>query len=199
MPWSKLDIINLAMNKLNKSSVDDLVNAGVFAESASRVYDMLYPSKISGFSWRFATKTVRMSVLVTPPPIARWSYALQLPSDYLAAVRTYPRMDFQIFEDQMWTNNNIVDLEYRFIPDETHLPAYFIDYFVLVLASWFANAVCEDDNLAKSLLAEAQDQLGQSLFTDSQSHPISPIQNNPIIQSRYSGWDTWDIPGNPQP
>ena len=196
MPWSKLDIINLAMNKLNKSSVNDLVNSGEFADSASRGYDLLYPSKISGFSWRFATKTVRMSVLVAPPPIDRWTYQLQLPSDYLAAVKTYPVMDFQIFEDKMWANNNIVDLEYRFIPDETQLPAYFVDYFVLVLAAWFADAVAENDALSKSLNSQAQDQLGQSLFTDSQSHPISAIGNNPVIQARYMGWGDYDRPPN---
>lgn len=192
--WSKLDICNLAFNVLNKNSVDDLVNAGEFADSASRAFDLLYPSTISGKSWRFATKIQQLSVLLTPPPIANWSYVLQLPSDYLAAVRTFPKMTFQIYQDKMYANNNIVDLEYRYLPDPTHCPAYFVHYLALIIAAWFADAVAENDALAQRLEAKAQIQLDEALFTDSQSHPIPAMGNNPIVMSRYGWYDDWDRP-----
>ncbi len=199
--WDKLGIINLAFNKLNKSSVNDLVNSGVFADSASRGFDLLYPSVIASKSWRFATKIQLLDVLVEPPPISRWKYQLQIPSDYLAAVRTYPVIDFQIYENNvMYTNNNIVDLEYRFLPDPTRLPAYFVHYFCIIIAAWYADTVAENEKLASKLLSEAQDQLGEALFTDSQSHPIHAMGNNPLIQARTGGWyGNYDIPGNPQP
>lgn len=201
MTWSKLDICNLAFNVLNKNAVDDLTNSGEFANSASRAFDMLYPSTISSKSWRFATKIQQLNVLVTPPPISRWQYMLQLPSDYLSAVRTYPVIDFQIYEDKMYTNNNIVDLEYRFLPDVTTLPAYFVHYFSILIAAWFADAVAENDTLAQKLEAKAMAQLGEALFTDSQSHPIHAMGNNPLIKARYGGWYGYgyDVPGNPQP
>jgi hypothetical protein len=194
MPWSKLDVCNLTFNILNKNSVDDLVNSGEFADSASRAFDLLFPSAISGKSWRFATKIQQLSVLVSPPPIARWSYVLQLPSDYLAAVRTYPAMGFQIFQDKMYANNNIVDLEYRFMPDITHCPVYFIHYLAILMAAWFADAVAEDDNLSKKLMNDAMNQLGEALFTDSQSHPIDAMGLNPMVQARYNGWWDYDRP-----
>jgi hypothetical protein len=193
MTWSKLNICNLAFNKLNKKSVASLANSGEFSDSAEAAFDMLYPSAISGKSWRFATKIATLNVLVAPPPIDWWTYQLQLPSDYLAVVRTYPRMDFQIYENNvMYANNNIVQLEYRFLPDVTRLPAYFVNWFVIELAAWFANAVCEDDNLAKSLRQEALTMLGEALFNDSQSHPIPAMMNNPLIQCRSGLWYQWD-------
>lgn len=197
--WDKLEIINLAFNKLNKSSVNDLVNSGVFADSASRGFDLLYPSVISSKSWRFATKIQLLNVLITPPPIARWKYQLQIPSDYLSAVRTYPVIDYQIYENQrMYTNCREVSLEYKCLPDPTKLPAYFVHYFSLILAAWYADTVAEDEKLASKLSGEAQDQLGEALFTDSQSHPIHAMGLNPVIQARWGGWyANDDLPGNP--
>jgi hypothetical protein len=187
MPWSKLDTINIAFNVLNKASVQDVVNSGVFADSASRGFDLLYPTSISGKSWRFATKTQELNVLVDPPPISFWTYQMQLPSDYLAAVRTWYPIDYQIYGDRMYTNSNTVTLEYRYLPEITACPAYFINYFSLFLASWLANAVAENDTLASKLQAMMLDALNEALFTDSQSHPSPGIINNPIIRAR-NGW-----------
>lgn len=196
--WDKLGIINLAFNKLNKNAVNDLTNSGEFANSASRGFDLLYPSTISGKSWRFASKIQLLNVLIAPPPISRWRYQLQIPSDYLAAIRTYPTIDFQIYENQiMYTNTRVVSLEYRCLPDPTKLPPYFVHYFAIVLAAWYADTVANDEKLAAKLLGEAQDQLGEALFTDSQSHPIHAMGLNPLVQARYGGWYGNDIPGDP--
>lgn len=193
MPWSKLDICNLAFNVLNKASVEQLADSGEFSDSASRAFDLLLPAELSVQSWRFATKIQQLSVLVEAPPIEWWRYQLQLPSDYLAAVRIYPSFDFQIFEDKMYCNYNNIMLEYRYQVDPTYLPAYFVHYFAIKLAAWFANAVAEDSNLAGRLEANANFELQKALFTDSQSHPIPAMRRNPIIAVRgnyysYGGW-----------
>lgn len=189
MAWSELDILNLALNKLNKKAVSSVAGAGVFADSAQRAFDLLYPSIISGMSWRFATTIQQLSVLTETPPIDWWHYVLRLPSDYLAAVRTYPKIDFQIYKDEkIYTNVQDVKLEYRFLPEVTRLPAYFVHYLALRIAAWFADAVCEDAKLSAKLEAEALTQLGQALFTDAQSHPTRAMNNNPIIEVRNDGW-----------
>ncbi len=193
MPWSKEDIINLSFNVLNKASVNTLSDAGEFADSASRAYDLLMPAELSVQSWRFATKVQQLSVLVAPPPLTWWKYQLQLPADYLAAVRIFPKFDFQIYEDKIYCNYNDIILEYRYHPNATFLPAYYVHYFAIKLAAWFADAVCEDDTLAKSLEARASFELQKALFTDSQSHPIPAMTNNPIISVRgnyysFGGW-----------
>ncbi len=196
MPWSKLDIINLAFNKLNKRSVNAVADSGEFADSANRAFDMLYPSEISGFSWRFATRIQQLSVLVAPPILTRWQYQLQLPANYLAVVRTYPRTDFQIYEENViFCNRNDVLLEYRFLPQVTRLPAYFVHFFCILLASWFADAVANNDDLSKKLLAEADYERGKALFTDSQSHPISAMVSQPLIDVRGGG-GTWGFDGS---
>jgi len=190
MTWSKLDIINLAFNVLNKSSVNTLSDSGEFSDSADRAFDMLLPAELAVQSWRFATKVQQLSVLVAPPDLARWTYQLQLPADYLAAVQIFPRIGYQIYKDKVYCNHNNVVLEYRYVPKTTDLPAYFVHYFVLKLAAWFANAVANDDNLAKGIEGKANFELQKALFTDSQSHPIPAMGNNPITQVR-GGWGDW--------
>ena len=184
MPWSKLDIINLAFNVLNKSSVNSVSSAGEFSDAADRAYDMLMPAEIAIQSWRFATKIQGLNLLVDPAPLSWWRYQLQLPSDYLAAVRTYPRFDFQIFGDKIYANAKDIKLEYRYVPNPTALPAYFVHYFVLKLAAWFADAVAQDDNLSRSLEAKSIMELQKALFCDSQSHPTPSMANNPIVGVR---------------
>jgi hypothetical protein len=190
MTWSKQDIINLSFNVLNKSSVNTLEDSGEFSDSANRAFDMLLPAELSVQSWRFATKVQQLSVLVDAPPLQRWTYQLQLPADYLSAIQIFPRVGYQIYEDKMYCNHNAVILEYRFVPHPTALPSYFVHYFVLKLASWFANAVANDDNLARSIEAKCNFELQKALFTDSQSHPIPAMGNNPITQVR-GGWGDW--------
>ena len=196
MPWSELDIVNLAFNKLNKASVASFADAGEFAAAAEKTFELLYPSAIAGKSWRFATKLQQLSVLITPPIIDNWTYAMQLPADYLAAVRTWPVMDYQIYQSQLYANNNIVTLEYRYLVNVTHLPVYFVHYLAVLIAAWFADTVANDEKLSSKLAAEAQIQLGEALFTDSQSHPIPAMNLNPLIQARHGNWAGWDRPPN---
>lgn len=188
MSWSKLDIFNLALNKLNKKSVNAFASAGEFADSGERGIDLLYSSEISGFPWRFATKVQQLSVLVDEPLLENWRYQLQLPSDYLAAVRTYPRVDFQIYQTVMYCNINDLILEYRYLPNYTALPSYFVRYFVILLASWYADSVANNDSLSKKLLDEADGARGQALFVDSQSHPTPSIISAPLLSVRNGGW-----------
>ena len=199
MAWSELDIVNIALNILNKKSVDSLSEAGEFADSASRAFDILYPSEIAGFSWRFATKIVQLSQQVDAPPIQNWNYIYLLPSDYLATVRLYPASDFQIYsERQLYSNINSLQMEYRFLPLVTHLPSYFVNYFAMVLAQRFANSVAADGSLSDQLEKKVVDMRGQALFIDSQNHPTPSIVSKPLINARSNGtyWENSYLNGN---
>ena len=194
LSWSKLDTINLAFSLLNKASVSDLTDSGVFSDSASRIFDLLFQEGIQSKAWRFAVTTQQLDVLPTPPPIQWWTYQLQLPSDYLAMVRTYPPINFQIYEDNIiYTNNNNVMIEYRRMPDITKCPAYFIKWFAAEIAAWYAHSVADDDKLAEKLKADALSCLGEALFVDSQSHPTPAMYNNPLIQARGQLWYDYDL------
>ncbi len=191
MAWSKLDMINLAMNALGKKSVNDLLDSGEFSDSVSRAFDVLYPFEIAHYDWRFATKIQALSLTLDTPLDPYFAYAYNLPSDYLANRRLLPLCAFQIYEGQLWTNCNNLLMEYRFLPDPTQCPAYFANYFSLVLANRFALTVAEDSNLAKNMKADLILAKATAMFTDGQSRPTTPLFRNPVLDARFDyhvGW-----------
>ena len=198
MAWSKLSIINFAFNILNKKSVTDLENSGEFAQVASTNFDLLYESEISGFSWRFATKIQPLTLLLSNPPIDRWRYIYELPSDYLANIRMHPESDFQIYsQNTLFSNTNNLQMEYRYLPDVTKLPAYFVTYFSILLAKRFALAVADSTSLASYLEKDLISARSQALFIDSQSHPSKQMTNNPVIGARFGGvYNDYGYEGN---
>lgn len=198
MTWSKLDIFNLAANLLNKYSVNSFALSGDFSDSAERMIEILYPKVIEEGSWRFASKIQQLSVLVDPPPIADWwNYQLQLPSDWLATIRTYPRVPFQIYEDVIYCNSNVVYMEYRFLPDYTKIPASFAYYLAALLAQNFALSVADKDTRFSALNQVVEKALMSALFVDSQSHPTPSIVSRPLINVRgYGAPDTYEYGSN---
>ncbi len=183
--WSKLDMINLAMNALGKKSVNDVGDSGEFADSASRAFDVLYPYEISHYDWRFATKIQVLSLTLDTPLDPFYIYAYNLPSDYLANRRLLPLCGFQIYEKQLWSNCNNLRMEYRFLPDPTQCPAYFANYFSLVLAQRFSLTVAVDSNLAKNLQPMTLVAKATAMFIDGQSRPSTPLFRNPVTDCRY--------------
>lgn len=188
LSWTKLEILNLTLNLLGKKSVNSIQDAGEFSDSAGRAFDLLYPKEIAQYDWRFASKIEVLSQLVTPPPDPFYQYAYNLPSDYLALRKTFPSVRFQIYERQLWSNADQMKIEYRFMPDPTQCPAYFVNYFVLVLAKWFAKSVAEDSGLAAELSREILFEKGTAMSIDAQSRPGERLFDNPVITARYNYW-----------
>ena len=189
MAWSKLDIINLAANVLGKRSFNDVIDSGEFADSASKAFDLLYPVELGGNDWRFATKIQILSKTLDTPGDPYYQFAYNMPSDYLALRRTFPICRFQLYQDQLWTNVDGLKMEYRFEPDPTQCPAYFVKFFSLLLAQWYAKSVAEDSGLSEVLKTEAFMAKATGMFIDAQSRPTTPLFQNPVTSVRYSWYD----------
>ncbi len=188
MAFTRIQIISQALTLLGKGPVNDLVSAGEFGAAADQTYDLLYPYLLGTDNWRFNVAIKQLSVLVDSPPVDRWRFALQLPSDYLSLVRTYPLInDFNIYEDKIFTNTDDISLEYHFEPDEFLLPAYFVAYFVYSLAEHLALAVALQESYAKEMAAHREIAYAKALFTDAQSHPTQSIVSGPFITTRFGG------------
>lgn len=186
--WTKLDIINLAFNLLGKKSVNDVVDSGEFADSANRAFDVLYLKELAQYDWRFASKIQVLSQNVTPPDDPVWLYSYNLPSDYLALRRTMPRVRWQIYQKQLWTNADSMKIEYRFGIDPSQCPSYFVNYFAMVLTRWYAKSVAEDSNLAANIAKDLYVEKGTAMAIDAQSRPGERLFDNPVIDCRQNYW-----------
>lgn len=187
MAWTKLDMINLAANLLGKRSFNQVELGGEFADSVDSAFDLLYPVEISSYDWRFATKIQVLSKTVNEPPDPIYLFEYNLPSDYLALRRLIPNENrFQIYEKQLWSNVDELKIEYRFLPNPSQCPSYFVKYFAKLLAAWFAKTVAEDSGLSAKLEKELVSEKGMAMYIDAQSRPTTALFQNPVIDARYN-------------
>lgn len=192
--YTKIKIISLALNYLGKGPINSIAGSGEFAEAAEDVYNLLFPSLITDGSWRFAAKTQELSLLTgVTPQISSWSYAWQLPADYLEAIRLDPSVDYMIYASkQLYANtNSSLVLEYYYQPEEESLPPYFVRFFAYYLASDMAYAIARDKTLAKVYDEKAKIAFAQGQAADAASHPNVSIRKIRYISARGTGrWGT---------
>lgn len=188
--YTKIKIISLALNYLGKGPINTIAGSGEFAEAAEDIYDMLYPSLITDGSWRFAVKTQSLSLLTgVTPEVSNWSYAWQLPADYLEAIRVDPNVNYMIYgSKQLYANtNSSLVLEYFYLPEEESLPPYFVRYLAYYFASDLAYGIARDKELAKVYAEKAKVAFAAGQAADAASHPNIAVQNIRYIAARGTG------------
>lgn len=182
----------MAVTALGKGPVTAVTTGGDMSSAALAVFDLLLESELSAGNWRFATGLIQLSQLTAKPIIDQWTFAYQLPGNYLACVRLIPNIDYQIYEDKVYTNTDAtLFMEYRYRPDYSKLPSYFVKFFVFELASYLALAVANQPKYADEMQAKKDEAYALASFADAQSHPAAGFQNNPFIDVRYSGGGTF--------
>lgn len=184
--WDKVQIISLAVGLLGKGPITSIEQGGDLTKSASAWFDVLFPNEISQYNWRFATAIQQLAQIVPIPLINEWKYIYELPANYLALWKFHPiGTDFQIYENKnLYTNAATVKIEYRFLPDISRLPAYFVTYFATRLASIMALSGAQNKTYTKTTGDMADRLLIQALATDAQSHPNEAPLRNPFVQVR---------------
>ncbi len=193
MALTKIQILSQSMSQLGLAPISSVDANNPQAVFASTAYDMLIESTLSNEDWRFATKLAQLSQLITPPPIDDYTFAYQIPGDFLASVRLIPQTFFQIVGDQIWTNVDGSQLvkglffEYRFRANEGIWPMYFVRYFIIALAEYLAIPLAEKLEYKKELEREKQKLENKAAFLDAQNHTNFPMRSNPFIEVRFGG------------
>lgn len=184
---SKPQIISLAFNLLGKPPVNDPTTGNPIEQAAADVYDLLLIDILTCHPWRFAMLTRELAKLAAKPPVDRWQFAFQLPSDLLLPYRTEPIMDYEIFENKMYTNNSEVTLDYLAKVDESRFPSYFTQLMVDELASRIAMLVTQNIQIEIERAKRALRTMLRAKNADSQQMPNPRIQRDEIIAARGGG------------
>src|SRR5574340_877312 len=83
---SKIDIFNMALSHIGQSkTVADLNENSPARRACSRFYDTDLDILLSEFDWRFATRSVVLANIGSPP--TNWAYRYRYPNDCLKAIR----------------------------------------------------------------------------------------------------------------
>jgi hypothetical protein len=179
-----IEICSNALIMVGHGPIASFTDGGAGANTASALYLTTYESLLSQYRWRFASAKATLNKL-TATPLNDWPNAFQLPSNYIVGVGIHPRVDYEIFEDKLYSNTDAVDIDYIFKPSETTLPGYFQRLLEFNLASIFAIPVTDNSTKAEEYRKMYEDQLRRARFTDSQARPSDAIIDSPLIDARY--------------
>jgi len=168
---------------------------------ATKYIHLYYENELSVTPWRFAMKKVQLAQLTTAP-INEWKYAYQLPSDRIgapfalfnsSAIGAQPIKYYEVFGDQVFTDEVRLYCDYPFKPIEQAFPSYFTEFMVLAVAANIALPITDQQNnashfreLAYGMPSEngAGGQLARARFADSSQQPPQVIEEYTLIDVR---------------
>jgi len=199
---SKFDICSRSLVELG----EDVISSFTANTDPSKICGLIYPEYIkyllSIYPWKFTRKKVQLARLVTTP-INEYKYAYQLPSDLLILRAVFdssdtsiaPLQNYDSFQDEIYTDEETVYIDYQFQPDESEFPSFFIEFVVKALSNKLAMPITDDRNIAELKKVEAfgspSDNLNGGEFgvakrLDSLQNPSPAIQANDLIAARFS-------------
>lgn len=187
---SDIQIISDAFINLGKPPVNSPVTDNPIFAAAKDIYDHILPNVLTWHSWRFAMKNLSLTKVDEPSPFDRWSNVFELPGDMLLAYRTDPITDFEIFDSRLYTNLNVIKLEYLFQASEAVFPPYFTDLMVLVLTARIAMTVTQLADLAAFWQKEADRALIIARGLDSSIMPNPTVVRDALWEAHVGGANT---------
>ena len=141
---TSLSICSDALIMLGAQPISSFTEGTDAAQACDRLYPDLRDSLLSRYSWSWSSKKAQISHLTTNP-INEWDYAYQLPGDMLSGVIAlfntadttgFPlRNGWEIYGDQVYTNEETVYIDYQFTVDESKMPYYFVHFLRYAMAA----------------------------------------------------------------
>lgn len=153
-------------------------------ERVEALYPTTFNALLTMHAWRFATKKAQLNQL-TGTPEFEYQYKYQLPADFLLLDRTYPSTDYKIYGDELHSNSNEIEVEYRWKVQAGALPDYYILALEYLLASRLAIPITSNKNTAEEYREAFKDQFRLAKFLDSQQYPQDPPSSQPFINARF--------------
>lgn len=188
MAFTKVQIISQVSIALSGGPINDIASKDPFVVNAVAAYDLISESILAQHNLRFATRAVELNETTFTPIWDEWDFILQLPPDYLAMDRIHPNVNYELFENKhLYSNTKKIIALYRFVPDVSRFPIYFVEYLVYAIAKHLALSTAQKESFEAVYSAERTRSLAAALFTDSQSHPNRAIADAPFIAVRAGG------------
>jgi hypothetical protein len=184
---TKIDIVSNALVLIGHPPISSFdPDQGAGATVGAALYDTHLESMLSVTYWRFSVKQQSLNRL-SASPLNKWKYAFQLPTDYLTMHRISPRSNYQIYQDNIFSDQTSLEADYTFVPDATELPSYFVMAFQYKLASDFAISITNDTQKNAIYESKYDREVKIAMAADAKSHPPEPIQDQPFTDVRLGG------------
>lgn len=185
---SNIDISSNALVLIGDEPINSFSDAGAGAQVAANLYPDTKKRMLSEHPWSFALKQQKLNRLSQRPDILTgYSYAYQIPPDLIRLWNVQTWSDYIIIGELIYSNQTELLATYVYDVEEVLMPPHFVKALEYSLASDFAIAITEDNNLATLMETKAINAKNQAMGIDSQNRPQQAIQDSPLIGVRYGG------------
>ena len=121
------------------------------ANLCDRLYPSVKKSTLQAYPWSFSFKKVQLARTINTP-VNEYKYEYQLPSDRVGTIRraftsTSVRAGtfnaWTVQGDKLLTNEETIVVDYQFLPEESAMPAYFVQLLNYMMAWHLADPVTD--------------------------------------------------------
>lgn len=200
---SDIDICNVALIRLGNDIITGF-DDGNKGKTCNIVYSSVKKMLLTLHPWRFATGK-RQLVRRTASPANEWTYAHQLPADLIAGPHavfsttdTYaaPILEWEIFEDNIYSHQETIVIDYRYDVTEGKFPAWFSPLVELAMCAAIAPQLAgdEDGTMARHYHQMAfgppSDNMQGGYFAackaiNGRTNPNTRIVSDDIVEARF--------------
>lgn len=188
MSYSDISICSNALLKLGANGITSFDDGTAEAEISSALYGIIRDGMLSAYPWSFA-KAQKKLPRMTDVPVADFSYAYQLPNDFLRVISAGcgtrgQGIEYRIHENRLHTDQPEVILTYIFRPDENSFPAFFVEALIARLAAEFCPPLTESTARTEFLTKIAEDTLTKARLIDSQQSTPRCFEDFTLVEAR---------------
>ena len=188
MPLNDIALCARALIRIGAAPITSFDDGTAESEIAGARYPTVRDALLSSYAWSFATRQVTLTRLADAP-LADFSYAYQLPNDFLRALSagtgTRGRgLSYRISRGALHTNASAAVLTYIFRPDEAEFPPYFDATLMARLSAEFTIPVTESTSRAAAQFKIANDEFKRARQIDAQQDTPGRIEDFTLIDVR---------------
>ncbi|MAQ71598.1 MAG: hypothetical protein CL565_05335 [Alphaproteobacteria bacterium] len=188
MALNDVALCSRALIRIGAQPISSFVDGTAESEIAGALFGPTRDAILSAYGWSFATGQVALNRLETSP-VADYSYAYELPSDFLRALSagTGGRgrgLNFRIARGALHTNSEKVILTYLFRPEEEEFPPYFDAALISRMAAEFTIPLTESTTRAEAMFKMAETEFARARQIDAQQDTPGRIERFTLIDAR---------------
>ena len=168
-------------------TINSLNDPGRVVRVAVNLYDDAKEAALTSSNWSFARFKAQLSKLTTDP-IDQYESAYQLPSDLLKVLYVLPRVNYKIYQDQVYTNaTGALYVDYIANVSEARFSPDFSRYLSYLLAADYGIPIREGFTTSQLLEQRAVKMKNQATQNDSSQAPQDRLASSPFIAARRGG------------
>jgi len=188
MAFTDVQIASQALKLLGDNAITSFSDPGNGAKTMNEIYEQTVEAVLTENYWRFAMKKGTLVLNASPDPLNQYQYKYDIPADFLMMQTVRPQgTDWEIFEQEIYSNLSELDIDYIFRPDESTWPPYFVKLMVYRLAADGAIAVTDKQELNATFERKYFEQVNVARTADSMNRPALPLTSSPFLDAHLSG------------